>query len=69
MHLDVRLPIGLMFTIIGAILVVYGFIMDPAKIKALPLGVNVNLWSGFAMLAFGILMLLVSMGKKPAKKP
>lgn len=69
MHLDVRLPIGLMFTIIGAILVIYGFIMDPAKIKALPLGVNVNLWSGIAMLTFGILMLLVSLGKKPEKKP
>lgn len=69
MHLDVRLPIGLMFTIIGAILLVYGQMMDPAKIQALPLGVNVNFWSGLAMLVFGVLMLLLSIGKKPAKKP
>lgn len=56
MRLDVRVPIGLMFTIIGAILVVYGLISDPAMYER-SLGININLWWGLAQLVFGVLML------------
>ena len=56
MKLDLRLPIGLMFSIIGALLVVYGMTSDPA-IYQRSLGFNVNLWWGLVLLVFGMVML------------
>jgi hypothetical protein len=56
MNLDLRLPIGLMFSIFGVVLVVFGLISDPA-IYARSLGINVNLWWGLVLLAFGLVML------------
>jgi len=56
MRLDVRVPIGLMFTIIGGILVVYGLISDAAMYQR-SLGININLWWGLAQLVFGVVML------------
>lgn len=54
--LDLRIPIGGMFTIFGLILIGYGLLSDPA-IYQRSLGINVNLWWGFVLLAFGALML------------
>ena len=59
MKLDVRLPIGLMFTCIGLIMAVYGLISDP-KIYALSLGININLWWGLVLVLFGALMLALA---------
>jgi hypothetical protein len=56
MNLDLRLPIGLMFSIFGALLTVFGLISDRA-IYARSLGINVNLWWGLVLLAFGFIML------------
>jgi hypothetical protein len=56
MKLDLRLPIGLMFSIIGALLVVFGLASDPA-IYQRSLGINVNLWWGLVLLVFGLVML------------
>ena len=56
MNLDVRLPIGLMFTIIGVALTGFGLVSDPA-IYERSLGFNVNLWWGLVLLAFGVSML------------
>jgi hypothetical protein len=56
MNLDLRLPIGLMFSIIGALLTGFGLISDDA-IYARSLGINVNLWWGLVLLVFGLLML------------
>jgi hypothetical protein len=56
MKLDLRLPIGLMFTIVGALLVGFGLVSDEA-IYARSLGINVNLWWGLVLLAFGLSML------------
>ena len=56
MRLDVRLPIGLLFSAIGLALVIYGLASDPA-IYAKSLGTNVNLWWGLVLLAFGATML------------
>ncbi len=56
MKLDLRLPIGLMFAIFGALLTVYGLVSDRA-IYARSLGVNVNLWWGLVLVAFGLVML------------
>ena len=59
MRLDLRLPIGLMFAIFGAMLVVFGIVSDPA-IYARSLGINVNLWWGLVLLAFGFVMLILA---------
>jgi hypothetical protein len=50
--LDVRLPIGIMFTLFGAIIAIYGMISDPA-IYQRSLGININLWWGLVMAVFG----------------
>jgi hypothetical protein len=56
MKLDLRLPIGMMFSIIGSLLVVFGLFSDSA-IYTRSLGINVNLWWGLVLLVFGMLML------------
>ena len=57
MGLDIRLPIGGLFTIIGILLVGYGLMADKA-IYQKSLGINVNLWWGLVMLAFGLIMIV-----------
>ena len=59
MNLDLRLPLGLMFTIFGALLTLYGLASDQA-IYTRSLGVNVNLWWGLVLLLFGAGMLSFS---------
>ena len=56
-HLDVRLPMGLLFFSLGAILTIYGAISDPAIYAAHSLGQNVNLTWGIIFALFGALML------------
>jgi hypothetical protein len=56
MTLDVRLPIGGMFAIVGIILTAYGLFSDSAMYQR-SLGINVNLWWGLVLLAFGLVML------------
>ena len=53
--LDIRLPIGILFTLFGLLLVAYGLLSDPG-IYQRSLGINVNLWWGLALLAFGLVM-------------
>jgi hypothetical protein len=55
MGLDIRIPIGLLFTIIGVVLVLSGLIFDSAVYQR-SLGINVNLWWGLIMLVFGVSM-------------
>jgi hypothetical protein len=66
MNLDLRLPIGLMFTIDGVLLIGYGLVSDPA-IYARSLGANVNLGWGAVLLVFGLgmLVLAVRAGRRP----
>ncbi|MFO7934396.1 MAG: hypothetical protein R6U78_09975 [Bacteroidales bacterium] len=61
MGLDIKIPIGLMFSILGIILTVLGIVTggDPAMYEK-SLGHNINLWSGLFMIAFGMFMLLTS---------
>jgi hypothetical protein len=55
MGLDIRLPIGIIFTIYGAVLIIYGAVADPA-IFVNSLGVNIDIWWGAVMLLFGLFM-------------
>ena len=68
MGLDIRWPIGLMFTLIGALLAVFG-VAKSATSTVLVAGtsININLIWGIVLLVFGVLMLLgaVRGGKNP----
>ena len=59
MSLDIRYPIGWMFSLFGVILLVFGLLSDK-QIYARSVGVNINLDAGVGMLAFGIVMLLLA---------
>jgi hypothetical protein len=68
MTLDLRLPIGLMFSVFGALLALYGLVSDRA-IYARSLGINVNLWWGLVLLAFGMVMLAFVARSRRAAPP
>jgi multisubunit Na+/H+ antiporter MnhG subunit len=59
MRLDVRVPIGLLFTIFGLILAAFGLFSNPALYER-SLGININLEWGIVMFIFGVIMLLMS---------
>ncbi len=68
MRLDVRWPIGGMFSIFGAILTLYGLLSSPA-IYERSLGINVNLWWGLVLLVFGLVMLAFAYRAHRESKP
>ena len=63
--LDIKIPIGLMFSIFGILLLIYGFITrDDVALYQKSLSHNVNLWMGGLSLVFGGFMLLLVKKKK-----
>ena len=67
MNFDLRLPLGLMFTLFGAMLSIYGLLADEATFKK-SLGVNVDLGWGLFMLLFGLVMLTLALKARGANK-
>jgi len=53
--MDLRKPIGLLFTIFGAILLVFSFVSTP-NVDSTLLGLSINLVWGIVLLIFGIAM-------------
>ena len=66
MGLDIRYPIGLMFGIIGLVMVPYGLLTGADPMYQRSLGINVNVWWGAVLLVFGGLMLYFA--RKTAKE-
>jgi hypothetical protein len=62
--MDLRLPLGIFFSVVGAILVITGVVADKA-IYAKSLGINVNLEWGLVLLVFGGFMLIFALIAKP----
>ena len=61
MGLDIKIPIGLMFSIFGIILTIMGLVTNSdTEMYQQSLGHNINLWSGISMIVFGAFMLLTS---------
>lgn len=58
MNLDIRLPIGILFGLIGVLLAGYGLMSDQTMYQR-SLGWNVNLVWGLVLLAFGAFMLVL----------
>lgn len=68
MGIDIKIPIGLMFSIIGLLLTIFGFFTnEDTAMYQQSLGINVNLWSGIGMLIFGAIMLLLSFFGRKSK--
>jgi membrane protein implicated in regulation of membrane protease activity len=66
--LDVRLPIGGLFVVLGLMIGGYGIATaGDAAHYAKSLSINVNLWWGLVMLIFGIILLAGAIrGHRPA---
>jgi hypothetical protein len=56
MGIDIRIPIGILFSIFGILLSAFGMLGDRG-IYAKSLNININLWWGIVMMLFGFLML------------
>jgi hypothetical protein len=69
MGLDVRVPVGLMFGIMGLLLVGYGVLGDQT-IYAKSLGININTIWGSVLIAFAAVLLILSSRRRgsPAQK-
>jgi len=68
MGLDVRLPVGLMFAIMGALLVAYGVFGDHT-IYARSLDINVNVIWGSVLLVTGAIFLVLAARGRSAGEP
>jgi hypothetical protein len=68
MGLDIRLPIGMMFALIGLMLSISGLVTNSnTEMYRCSLGINVNLWWGLVLFLFGVLMLLFAVIARKAE--
>jgi len=58
--LDIRAPIGGLFTLLGVLLAGYGAVAGSRTTSDVAPVTNVNLWWGLVMLLFGVIMLVLS---------
>jgi len=68
MNFDLRLPIGLMFSFYGVLLVIYGAVTGGQPMYERSLGLNVNLLWGIVLAVFGGLMLLAALRSRKPKQ-
>ncbi len=62
---DIRIPIGFMFSILGILITFFGFITNSdSEMYVRSLGFNVNIIMGIFMLLFGLTMLFFARKKK-----
>jgi hypothetical protein len=68
MNFDLRLPIGIMFSVFGVIITGYGLMTSGSPIYTdHSLGMNINLGWGLVLLVFGGAMLIFALkGRKPS---
>ena len=69
MGLDIRLPIGMMFSLLGALLAIYGLATgSDSAMYSSSLNLNVNLWWGLVLFVFGAVMLFFALRSRFSKK-
>jgi hypothetical protein len=70
MGLDIRWPIGLMFSLVGLLMTIYGFAtLGDAGMYHRSLDININLIWGIVLLVFGALMLAMAIRSKGGDGP
>ena len=67
MKLDLRVPMGLLFLIVGVLLTVFGAATRGSAIYVRSAGVDINLVWGLVMLVFGTTIFLL--GRKSDRQP
>ena len=65
--LDIRAPIGGLFTLLGVMLAGYGLVAGSRTTSDVAPVTNVNLWWGLVMVVFGVVMLVLS--RRAMSKP
>jgi len=68
MQFDLRLPIGILFTIYGMLLSAYGLVGNKEQ-YARSLGININLIWGIVLFVFGVIMLFFALRGRNKPKP
>jgi len=69
MGLDIRLPIGMMFSLLGALLAIYGLATgSDSDMYSSSLGINVNFWWGLVLFLFGAVMLFFALRSRFSKR-
>lgn len=68
MGLDIRVPIGIIFSIYGVILIAFGALTDRAIFER-SMNVNIDVWWGAAMLVFGLFMGALALRAARANRP
>jgi uncharacterized membrane protein len=73
--MDIRLPIGLLFSILGLVITIFGLMTRHAEMyRQHSLNINVNVYTGACLLIFGLFMLILAVraqskkNKAPAAK-
>ena len=72
MGLDIRWPIGLMFSLIGVLLTGFGLVKSSESMTKIGgQDININLFWGIVLLVFGVLMVFFAWkgGKKSTPPP
>jgi len=69
MSLDLRIPLGLLFSIVGVLLSIYGLVTRGSEIYARSAGLDINLIWGIVMLGFGLTMFLLGRYSDKHAKP
>jgi hypothetical protein len=60
MTIDIRMPLGVLFLVIGALLAGYGACYDPPTHHGQHPVLNIDLWWGLTMAAFGAVNVLIA---------
>ncbi len=68
MGLDIKIPIGMLFSILGLLLTIFGIATNGDAMYERSLDININLWAGLFMLVFGMFMLLLAWLDKQKEK-
>ena len=68
MGLDIRLPIGMMFSLLGLLLVAYGADTGADAMYQASLGININLVWGGVLFVFGAIMLALALKDRWTKR-
>jgi len=60
MGLDIKIPIGMLFSVLGLLLAIFGLATNGNAMYERSLDININLWTGLFMLVFGAFMLILA---------
>jgi hypothetical protein len=69
MSADIRLPIGLLFSIVGVLITIFGLATGGNEMYVRhSLGININIYCGVCVTAFGVIMLAMALHAQKKNK-